>query len=123
MELASPALQGRPIKSSADRAIDLVHLSRMTFGDRALEREVLQLFIRQSEQILAKIESADADGLARLAHTLKGSAAGVGAWAVADAASALEQGAKAHNPEPAMARVRISVAEAAKLVEELLRAH
>lgn len=123
MELASSSLRGRPVKTSADRAIDLVHLSRMTFGDRALEREVLQLFSRQSEQILAKLEGTNAEGVARLAHTLKGSASGVGAWAVADAASALEQNAATRNSEQTTARLRASVGEAVKLIEELLRAH
>ena len=43
-------------------AIDRGQLSRMTFGDRSLEREVLQLFDRQAELLLARMRSADAGG-------------------------------------------------------------
>src|ERR1041384_778223 len=41
-----------------DRAIDLVHLARTTLGDRALEREVLQLFDRQSSMLIARMRGA-----------------------------------------------------------------
>jgi hypothetical protein len=37
-----------PSLAPDDRPIDLVHLARATLGDRSLEREVLQLFDRQS---------------------------------------------------------------------------
>ena len=37
-----------------DRPIDLVHLSRMTLGDRALERDVLVLFERQIAHGIAR---------------------------------------------------------------------
>ena len=38
--------------------MDLVHLSRITFGDRALEREVLGLFLRQSVIQLDRLKTA-----------------------------------------------------------------
>jgi HPt (histidine-containing phosphotransfer) domain-containing protein len=125
MEMTAVApFSERPAKGSRDRAIDLVHLSRMTFGDRALEREVLALFARQSAQMLAKIDGADADGLRILAHTLKGSASGVGAWMVASAASDVEKSA-GHKDTlgPAIARLRSTVDEACGLAESLLRSH
>src|ERR1700754_1999927 len=80
-----------------DRPIDLVHLARTTLGDRSLEREVLQLFDRQSTQLIERMRSAAPDVLAMLAHTMKGSARGIGAWRVARAAEALEraEGARA----------------------------
>jgi HPt (histidine-containing phosphotransfer) domain-containing protein len=71
-------------------AIDADHLSRMTLGERALEREVLTLFAQQSAELLARLEQLPGEGAA-LAHTLKGSARGVGAFAVAQAADSLEQ--------------------------------
>lgn len=72
--------------------IDLVHLSRQTLGDRALETELLRLFAGQCEQILAKLEETQGDRQASgdLAHTLKGSARAVGATAVAAAAEKYE---------------------------------
>ena len=69
-----------------DRAIDLVHLARTTMGDRSLEREVLQLFDRQSSLLIARMHTAAPAAIAALAHTLKGSARGIGAWRVARAA-------------------------------------
>ena len=79
-----------PSLAPDDRPIDLVHLARMTLGDRSLEREVLRLFDRQSTLLIARMRSAAPAGLATLAHTLKGSARGIGAWRVARAAEALE---------------------------------
>jgi hypothetical protein len=59
--------------------LDRDHLARMTFGDRSLEREVLQLFDRQSELLLERMRASEPAGIATLAHTLKGSAVGIGA--------------------------------------------
>jgi hypothetical protein len=42
-----------------ERPIDLVHLARMTLGDRSLEREMLQLFVRQAAVLLDRMEAAD----------------------------------------------------------------
>ncbi len=71
-------------------AIDIDHLARMTLGERELEREVLTLFAQQSADLLVRLEKLPREG-ASLAHTLKGSARGIGAFAVADAAHRLEQ--------------------------------
>jgi hypothetical protein len=79
-----------PSPAPDDRPIDLVHLARTTLGDRSLEREVLALFDRQSTLLIARMRSAPPEGIAMLAHTLKGSARGIGAWRVARAAEALE---------------------------------
>jgi HPt (histidine-containing phosphotransfer) domain-containing protein len=73
-----------------DPAIDLDHLARMTLGERELEREVLTLFAQQSADLLQRLERLPREG-ASLAHTLKGSARGIGAFAVAEAAENLEQ--------------------------------
>src|SRR6476646_5696820 len=75
-----------PSLTPDDRPIDLVHLSRTTFGDRALEREVLQLFDRQSSMLITRMRTAPPAAVAALAHTLNGSARGIGAWRVARAA-------------------------------------
>jgi HPt (histidine-containing phosphotransfer) domain-containing protein len=76
-----------------DRPIDLVHLSRMTLGDRALEREVLTLFERQIGFLMERIETAPAPVAAAAAHTLQGSAKGIGAFAMAKAAAQIEEAA------------------------------
>jgi hypothetical protein len=76
------------IEPETAAAIDRDHLSRMTFGERGLQRELLELFDRQATILLARLR--DGAPAAMLAHTLKGSATGIGAWDVARAASALE---------------------------------
>jgi HPt (histidine-containing phosphotransfer) domain-containing protein len=65
----------------------------MTLGDRRLEREVLEIFVRQTTIMLNRIVGAEPALAAAAAHTLKGSARGIGAWRVARAAELLEQAA------------------------------
>jgi HPt (histidine-containing phosphotransfer) domain-containing protein len=76
-------------------AIDEDHLARMTLGDRRLEREVLEIFVRQTAIMLDRIMGAEPALAAAAAHTLKGSARGIGAWRVARAAEHLENAANA----------------------------
>lgn len=73
------------------RPIDLVHLARQTMGDRAVEQEVLALFAQQAVQVRDRIGEASAQERISLAHGLKGSARGVGAFAIADCADAIEK--------------------------------
>lgn len=77
----------------ADSVLDDAHLGRMTLGDRGLEREVLEIFARQTTLSLNRLVGAEPVRAAAVAHTLKGSARGVGAWRVAQAAEMLEQAA------------------------------
>ena len=89
-----PAALAKPTKRSSTRAtepaIDVAHLGRMTFGEKNLEGEVLRLFDRQAGMLLARIQAASPEAVASCAHTLKGSARGIGAWQVAKAAEAVE---------------------------------
>jgi HPt (histidine-containing phosphotransfer) domain-containing protein len=70
--------------------LDRAHLQRMTLGDRSLEREVLQLFDRQAELLIGRMRGSAPAAVATLAHTLKGSATGIGAGRVARAAKDIE---------------------------------
>jgi HPt (histidine-containing phosphotransfer) domain-containing protein len=72
------------------RPVDLAHLARQTMGDRSLEQEVLALFVQQALSVRDRIVDADVRQRLLLAHGLKGSARGVGAFAIADCASAIE---------------------------------
>jgi HPt (histidine-containing phosphotransfer) domain-containing protein len=72
-----------------DGPIDLAHLRRMTLGDAKLEREVLTMFSAQASHLTEALAADPAD-VGALAHTLKGSARAIGAFAVADAAAHLE---------------------------------
>jgi HPt (histidine-containing phosphotransfer) domain-containing protein len=73
------------------RPVDLVHLSRYTLGERALEREVLELFCSQAVLYLEQLRAAMSDkAWKEAAHSLKGSARAVGAWRAAQAAEHAE---------------------------------
>ncbi len=115
--MAQPAAK---VIDQASEAIDRGHLTRMTFGDRSLEREVLGLFDRQAELLLARMRSGDPQAMAALAHTLRGSASGIGAGNVARAAQAVEQAGPAER-ETAMAMLATTIVEARATIAELLR--
>ena len=101
-------------------ALDLDHLARMTLGERELEREVLMLFTQQSTDLLARLEKLPREG-ASLAHTLKGSARGIGAFAVAEAADNLEQRLRQGLPVTAeVAALQQSVGSALAAIAERL---
>jgi HPt (histidine-containing phosphotransfer) domain-containing protein len=124
MELVTAMAETAVPLTSLERPIDLVHLSRMTFGDRSLEREVLALFDRQAAILVARMEGAAPGCVTTLAHTLKGSARGIGAWRVARAAEALEAGGEGEaSLAEAVAALRAATEEARALIAELLRAH
>ena len=105
-------------------AIDLSYLARMTFGNRGLERELLELFDRQASMLIARMRDSDSPAVATLAHTLKGSACGIGAGHVARAARATELAAGAAGAEcsAAIDRLAAAIEEARALIAELLRA-
>ena len=111
-----------PSLAPDDRPIDLVHLARMTLGERSLEREVLQLFDRQSTLLLGRMRVAPPANVGTFAHTLKGSARGIGAWRVARAAEALEA-ADATEAGAALDRLAAVTQEACAVIAELLRAN
>ncbi|RVU16573.1 Hpt domain-containing protein [Methylobacterium oryzihabitans] len=75
-----------------DILLDREHLARQTFGDEALARELLDLFAEQCRRLGPAIadEARGPDDRADLAHTLKGSALGVGANRIAVLASRIE---------------------------------
>ncbi len=75
----------------AVRPLDLVHLAKYTFGDRGLECELLGLFRSQADIYVSRLEtSANAKEWRDAAHSLKGSARGLGAWALGDIAEDVE---------------------------------
>ena len=91
------SMPGGDVSGTArSRPVDLAHLARQTMGDRGLEQEVLALFVQHALSVRDQIVDADVQQRLLLAHGLKGSARGVGAFAVADCATAIE-----HRPEDA----------------------
>jgi hypothetical protein len=113
-----------PPPASVETAIDLEHLARMTLGERSLEAEVLTLFDRQAAVLLARMRSSAPQAVAAFAHTLKGSARGVGAWRVAAAADAVEMDAihaDAGGVAGSVTRLSAAVDEAKAVIADRLR--
>lgn len=107
--------------------IDLVHLSRQTLSDEALEVELLDLFDRQSARIIAQLGepgAGDAKIRGDLAHMLRGSALAVGAGRVARSAQIYEASCEAASHGPiagaALDVLADSVAEARATIAQLL---
>jgi hypothetical protein len=65
-------------------AIDFAFLDAQTFGDAALTREVLTLFVEQARRLLPTLPDLSRDSQSATAHLLKGSCQGIGATVAAD---------------------------------------
>lgn len=110
-----------PPLAPVDSPLDLDHLSRMTLGDAELEQEVLAMFAEQTIRLVAAMAAMPAEAGA-LAHKLKGSARGIGAFAVADAAASLETAIRTGHSRPvAFAALKEAVAEVRAAIEAILK--
>lgn len=100
------------------RPIDLVHLAKQTMDDRLVEQEVLALFVQQAALVRDGMVHGDSQERLRLAHGLKGSARGIGAFAIAECMEAIEQ-----NPfdEKALKRLPELVDEARDFIAAISR--
>lgn len=92
--MAHPASIGEIVENRAPqgaRPIDRVHLAKQCLGDAELEREVLALFDTTIATYLDRLErSTSADELVMNLHAIRGAAAGIGAFTVAELAQAAE---------------------------------
>lgn len=105
--------QGRPL--------DLVHLSKYTLGDRGLEAELLGLFRAQAGIYVMRLETAATDKEWRdAAHSLKGSARGLGAWMLGDVAEEAEQLDDASSRPSMIARIRETIAVVNHFIDGLM---
>jgi len=94
-----PAESGRPeCKTRSEMAVDPEALNRIFADDRATQREVLQKFASQLDEIFTGFNTAfgqgDLDGVRFHSHKLKSSARTVGADSLADLCFALETAAR-----------------------------
>ena len=105
-----------PDTSAANDAIDRAYLARFTLGNADLEREVLGLFVAQLPLYLEQLRSAhDAKSWRQAAHTIKGSAAAVGARRLANVARLAEQvDVASAQRAPALAAVQEAADEACR---------
>jgi HPt (histidine-containing phosphotransfer) domain-containing protein len=89
---AAVASEGGQGDSTASDAVDRAYLARFTLGNVALEREVLGLFAAQVPIYLTRLRGAStAKAWKEAAHTIKGSAAAIGAWRLARFAEMAEK--------------------------------
>ncbi|HMQ58528.1 MAG TPA: Hpt domain-containing protein [Rhizobiaceae bacterium] len=109
---------GETNRFSSGRPIDLVHLATQTMGDRDLEREVLSMFSRQAFSLSESLRGAKSEARKRLAHTLKGSARGVGAFGLAQCAERIEEAPSDRN---AMRQLEARVAEVRDFIASISR--
>jgi two-component system sensor histidine kinase/response regulator len=69
--------------SDPDLPVDLRHLKDLTGGDKDFEREIIDLFLKDTSHHLIRLEAAikevDSSSIEALAHSIKGAAANVGA--------------------------------------------
>lgn len=88
-----------PAARREDRPIDREHLARQCLGDANLEVEVLRLFDETIARYMRRLAtSADAGETKMNLHVIKGAAAGVGAWAIADIARDAEANLREGRP-------------------------
>ena len=97
MQLANAtATRNEPIgagRRPCGAPIDLVHLTRQSFGDASLEQEILRLFAAQTRFHVERLRTAASKMDRDMAiHTLLGSARGVGATLLAEALRGLRDG-------------------------------
>jgi HPt (histidine-containing phosphotransfer) domain-containing protein len=101
--------------------IDVDHLQRMTLGNVRLEHEVLAMFSAQVASLLARLGKLPNDASA-IAHTIKGSARGIGAFAVATAAADVETAIRTGlDPSMALSELDDAVVEACAAIDVILR--
>ena len=109
--------------SPSERPLDLVHLSKYTFGDRSLEAELMGLFRSQAGVYISRLEAAaNAKDWRDAAHSLKGSAHSLGAWALADIAEVAEHRDfdDTSTRHADLARVRDSIAVVSAFIDDLM---
>ena len=73
----------------ASGAVDFGFLEGFAAGDRTVISEVLELFVAQAQRLAPSLDAAAA-GWRDAAHTLKGSARGIGAQALGEACARAE---------------------------------
>lgn len=78
--------------------VDLARLERTTAGDVEVERELLRIFVEQTDEKMKTLDrsltAADYEQIGEEAHSLKGASANVGADHLRELASSLEAGMK-----------------------------
>ena len=92
--------------------VEIAQIQETADGDKAFERELIELFVSDNEERLRTLETLmanqDAEAIRREAHTIKGASASAGATGMSEIAARLEQ-----------VDLRKELAQALRLLEEL----
>ena len=113
---------------TSTKPVDLAHLSQYTGGDARLDAEVLQLFVRQTEESIQRLDllldTGNTKAWREAAHSLKGAAGGVGAFVVAEMAGRAESadpGADRSKAAECLVRLRESCDVAREFIAAYLK--
>lgn len=107
----------------AMRPIDLVHLAKQCLGDEQLEYEILRLFDTTVDTYLTRLLAASSDAEVTMClHSIRGAAAGVGAFTVADLARSAELELQAGGAvqSEVLGDIAIAVEEVRAFIERVL---
>ena len=104
--------------------MNFAYLHSQTFGDMALEAELLQLFLDQARRLVPTLPERAASDQADTAHLLKGSARAIGASAIAAALETFEAApiSERDSRAPAFLAVAAALAADAAAIEERIAA-
>jgi HPt (histidine-containing phosphotransfer) domain-containing protein len=120
MSLRTPNTEAFEMAAKAG-AFDIEFLDRVTFSDRGLAREVLQMFDQQADSLLKVIRDTESTRMRlEIAHRLKGTARGVGAFSVAKAAEEIETAADEIELANAVSLLTARVTEARMALASLI---
>lgn len=101
--------------AGTEKPVDLVHLSTLTMGDKALEHDVLKMFLAQIPHYIYMIKASQTpDEVYRAAHTIKGAASNIGAFRLANLAGFAEE-----NKHFDMASIMVELSAITEYVAEL----
>lgn len=126
------SLENRPVEEAVTESyfdpkrqpVDLVHLSRYTMGNNTIEREVLELFKRQTRLYFDKLsQSANDDSWREAARVLKASARSVGAWQLlqtAEIAETLAMKECSHDKQSILQALADHIREANDFIDSIL---
>lgn len=104
------------------KTLDFNHLCKYTLGDIALEREVLTLFIDQVPLTIGELKkAANQKAWYAAAHTLKGSARAVGAFALADLALEAEKLTDENSRGGMIARLEVAQEDVRNVIADYCR--
>jgi HPt (histidine-containing phosphotransfer) domain-containing protein len=106
-------------------ALNLAALNVQTGNDRALQSDLLELFVVQSPRTLAQLQqlaTCDMSAAKAAAHKLKGSARAIGAFKVADAAAEVERTLGSKQNAGALADLAANLDKALSEIKAYMRA-